>query len=119
MLEPELIPRPRRLERHERTGENHLAGLELHAVAAEGIGKPRHRGERRALYGRPQALGQGLAILPDLHLERRKIERPRIDTLAAEHEYAAGGVVGHGVDDADVPVGDARVDHLETRRDGL
>jgi hypothetical protein len=37
--------------------------------------------------------------------------------VCAQDKDAAGGVVRHGIDDADVPVGDARVDHFKARRD--
>jgi hypothetical protein len=60
-----------------------------------------------------------LLVLPHLHPEGRQVQRPRINALGAEHEHAAGGIVGHGVDDADVPVGDARIDDLKARRHGL
>ena len=37
----------------------------------------------------------------------------------AQHKHAAGGVVGHGVLDLDLPVADARIDDLEARHHAL
>jgi hypothetical protein len=45
-----------------------------------------------------------------------QVQLSRVDALCPEGEDAAGGVVGHGVLDADLPVVDARIDDLEAGR---
>src|SRR5207237_5465770 len=57
----------------------------------------------------------------DLHdpADEAEVEVPGGGEARRQHEPAAAGVVGHGVDEADLPVGDAAVDDLEAGKHGL
>ena len=46
----------------------------------------------------------------------RRLDRSGSDRPGAQHEHAARCVVGDGVEDRDVPSGDARSDHLDRRQ---
>jgi hypothetical protein len=71
------------------------------------------------LNGRTQALAQRLVVLPHAYTQRGQIKGPGIHARCAEHEHSAGSVVGDSIDNANIPIRDARVDDLEARCDRL
>ncbi|MNP40305.1 hypothetical protein D3C76_1339370 [compost metagenome] len=59
-----------------------------------------------ALYCRTQATASRLAVLEHVHFNAGQVQVTWIDTRLTQGENPAGGVVGHGVLDADLPVVD-------------
>ncbi len=94
-------------------GEDDFSGLEGNAKFAQRIGQPGDGIGRRTLHGGADAGGEQLAVLFQHHAGQGDVELARVALGLAEHVDAAGGVVGDGVLDLDLPVGDARIDDLE------
>jgi hypothetical protein len=97
-----------------RSRQDHLAGLEGNAQLAQGVGQPGHRVGGRTLHRGTDTGGKQLAVLLQHHAGQGEVQPARIALGLAQHIHAAGGVVRHRVLDLDLPVGDARIDDLET-----
>ena len=81
-------------------------------AAASVRGQPGQRVQRVAEAGGAGADRDRLAgVFSTIRTSRRSTSAS--GGRGAQHEQAAGGVVGDGVDDGDVPVGDAAVDDLD------
>ena len=64
----------------------------------------------------PAPTETSLAALLHHHAAQAQIEAVELLRARAEHIEAGGGVVGDRVEDADLPVGDARIDDLDRRQ---
>ena len=81
-----------------------------------GLGEPQRRRQRIAETGRPGADRDFVAAHLHHHAAQAQLEAVELLRARAEHVEAGGGVVGDRVENADLPVGDARIDDLDRRQ---
>ena len=113
-----VSPAPDRFHRAERAGHQHVAGPQRNATVRQGVGQPPGRVQRVMETGGPDARCDLGAVDRHRHRHRSEIEPVKPDGAPAEYVEPATGVVGHRVDDRDVPIGDPGVDDLD-RREGV
>ncbi len=113
-----LVGRARRHRHHrpERAGQHHVTGPQRAARAGERLREPGHGVRRVAQAGRARADGDRLAVVFEHRPAEPEIHVGDPPGAGAEHEQAAGGVVGDGVHDGDVPVRHPRADDLDGRQ---
>jgi len=76
------------------------------------------RGRVRAKHGRAGAGAHKLAVFLENHADGAGVDAQRRRALLADHEASGRAVVGHRVDERDLPVEDPRIDDLEHRHQG-
>src|ERR1700722_12182965 len=102
-----------RHHRPERARENDITGAQRRPERRRGTGQPYQRVERVAQAGGAGAAGGRLAVLLEIHGHFHRCELAQRHPLVAQDIQRAGGVVGDGVGDRDVPAGDAGIDDLQ------
>lgn len=99
--------------RAQRTGQHQVARAQRIAPFGERAGQPHGRVEGTAETVGAGALGHGLAAPRHGHRHRPQIDGGERHGSCAEDVQAAGGVVGDGVDQGDVPAPHPAVDDLQ------
>ena len=97
-------------------GRIDVARLEARAEAAQLVGQPRHAPCGVAQRGRPGSGVDHLAVARDDDAEQAQVQLLHRPHPPTQHEQAGRGVVRDGVDQLDLPVGDAAVDDLDGRQ---
>ena len=102
-----------------RSGKHHVALSQPYPEAFHLAGQPRHRGDRIAQHRVAAALGDDLAVAGQHRVDGLDVEVARRDPGLTQHKTRRRGVVGDGVAQRDLPVGDPGVDQLDGRHQGL
>ena len=102
-----------------RTGQHDVAGPKPHPEAFHLAGQPRHRGHRITQHRVAAALGDHLAVVRQHRVDRLDVDVGRLDPRRTQHEARRRRVVGDGVAQRDLPVGDPGVDQLDRRHERL
>ena len=102
-----------------RAGQDHVTRLEGDPEATRPAGQPAHRGHRVAEQAAPFRRPSRRCSCSDMLDVAAARCRRACDPSGPRTNPAAGRVVGDGVGDPDVPVGDPAVDQLDRRGDGL
>src|ERR1700753_4108766 len=96
-----------------RTGQHDVAGPKPHPKAFHLASQPRHCGHRIAEHRVAAALGHHLAVVGQYRIDRLDVDVGRRDPCRAQHEARGRRVVGDGVAECDLPVGDPGVDQFD------
>src|ERR1700735_4748145 len=100
-----------------RTGQHDVAGPKPHPKAFHLSGQPRHRGHRVSQHRVATTLGHLLAVRRQYRVDGLDIDVGRRDPRHAQHETRRRRVVGDGVAECDLPVGDPGVDQFDGRHE--
>src|SRR3989344_9163562 len=106
-----------RHHRPQRAGENDVAGAQRIAQARHGAGQPDRRIERVTKAFGATAAGHFFSVAGHPHAGLAQVEPIETSSRATEYEAAAGRVVSHGIDEADVPALDATAGDFQGRHD--
>ena len=96
-------------------GSTTWPGLEGDAAGADGVGEPDERVDRRAEHGAAGTGADDLAVAVEGRPGQAQVDRADVGRGRPEHHGAGAGVVGDGVEQADLPVADPAVDDLQRR----
>ena len=107
------------LDRHHlvnRSRQNHVTGMQLRPERRELVRKPRHTASRIAERGGSGAGVDQLTAPADGDTDESQVEFVDSAQPSAHHNESRRRVVGHRVDQLDLPVRNPRVDDLHSRQ---